>query len=93
MIECNLETCKEKYIGESERTLKDRISEHVGYIRTKKTHLATGEHFNKPGHSLGNMTVRVLDKVKSVDIYYRQEREAYHIRKFNTFYRGMNLRP
>ena len=36
MIECNLETCKEKYIGESERTLKDRISEHIGYIRTKK---------------------------------------------------------
>ena len=52
MIACNLETCKDKYIGESERTLKDRISEHVGYIRTKKTHLVPGEHFDKPGHSL-----------------------------------------
>ena len=44
MIECNIENCKKRYIGESERMLKDRISEHVGYIRTKKTNIATGEH-------------------------------------------------
>ena len=34
--------CKQKenrqmrYIGETERTLKDRICEHIGYINTKK---------------------------------------------------------
>ena len=93
MIECNIENCKKRYIGESERMLKDRISEHVGYIRTKKTNIATGEHFNMPGHSLGNMTVTILEKVESEDIFYRQERETYLIRKFNTFYRGLNLRP
>jgi hypothetical protein len=93
MIECNLEKCKQKYIGESERTLHERISEHVGYVRTKKTNLTTGQHFNKPGHSLGNMTVTILKKVKSKDPFYRKERETYYIRKFNTFYRGLNLRP
>ena len=45
MIACNLETCKEKYIGESERTLKDIISEHVGYIRTNK-----GQNGTSHGH-------------------------------------------
>ena len=39
IIECNLETCKKKHIGESERTLKDRISELVSYILTKKLNI------------------------------------------------------
>ena len=36
MIECNIDECKQRYIGESERIPKDRISEHIGYIRTRK---------------------------------------------------------
>ena len=93
MIECNLTKCNHKYVGESERSLKDRISEHIGYIKTKNMDKTTGMHFNKPGHSLANMTATVLEKVKSNDIYYRKERETYIIRKFNTFYSGLNLRP
>ena len=93
MIECNLPNCKNRYIWESNRTLKDRISGHVGYIRTKKTEKSTGEHFNRPGHSLSNMTVTILEKIYSNDIFYRKERESYHIRKFNTFFRGLNLGP
>jgi hypothetical protein len=56
MIQCNIPQCSKKYIGESERTLKDRISEHIGYIRTGKLDKATGIHFNQKGHSLANMT-------------------------------------
>ena len=44
-------------------------------------------------HSLGNMTVTILENVESEDVFYRKERETYLIRKFNTFYRGLNLRP
>ena len=36
MIQCNLEKCKQKNIGEIKRTLHERISEHVGYVRTKQ---------------------------------------------------------
>ena len=82
-----------KYIGESEREMKDRISEHVGYIRTKKINEATGEHFNLPGHSLAHMKVTILEKVKSQEELYRKERESFHIRRFNTFYRGINKKP
>ena len=93
MIECNIANCKSRYIGETERNLHDRVCEHIGYIRTKKTDKSTGNHFNLPGHSLANMTVTIIEKVKVNDIQYRKEREAYHIRKFNTFYCGLNLKP
>jgi hypothetical protein len=93
MIECNKPKCNQRYIGETERTLHDRICEHVGYIRTLKYEKATGYHFNLPGHSLANMKVSILEKVKVDDLEYRKERETYHIRKFNTFYCGINLQP
>ena len=93
MIECNLDICKKRYVGQSERHLKDRISEHMGYIRNTNITKTTGFHFNLPGHTLANMTVTVLEKVKSEDELYRKERESYFIRKFNTYYRGLNLRP
>ena len=81
------------YIGESERTLKDRISEHIGYVRTKKLNQATGHHFNQPGHSLADLKVIALEKVHSSDPFYRKERESYLIRKFNTYYKGINRLP
>ena len=90
LIECNKENCKSRYIGESERKLRERIMDHKGYITNKKINQATGAHFNLPGHSIDNLTVTIVEKVKKPDAEYRKEREKYFIRKFNTFYRGMN---
>ena len=81
------------YIGESERTLKERICEHLGYINTKKIRGPAGEHFNLPGHTKADMKVLVLEKVKYTDPEYRKERESHLIRKFNTFYKGLNKKP
>ena len=92
MIECSLENCKERYIGET-KFLRKRISEHNGYVRSKITSKATGYHFNLPGHSISNIKVTVIEKVKKSDIIYRKEREHFHIQKFNTYYRGMNRVP
>ena len=64
IIECN--KCKEQYIGETERALKDRLGEHKTCI---------------------------LEKMKQTDTIYRKEREAYLIRKFNTFNKGINKKP
>ena len=62
-------------------------------IRTQKLEKATGKHFNLPSHSLPNMEVLILEKVKINKLQYRKEREEYHIRKFNTFHGGLNLKP
>ena len=93
MITCKKTNCNQKYIGESERTLQHRISEHITYIRTKNQSQATGHHFNLPGHSLHDMEVMGLEIVNSKDTLYRKERESYLIRKFNTFHKGINKTP
>ena len=67
-------------------------AEHRGYVNNDDD-TATGEHFNQPGHSLSDMTLTVLERVKSSDDIYRKEREKYFIRKFNTYYKGLNRTP
>ena len=83
----------QQYLGETHRNLHDCICEHIGYIRTQQLDKTTGKHFNLPGHSLSNMEVLVLEQVKINNLQYKKEREEYHIRKFDTFYCGMNLKP
>ena len=93
MIECNIDTCKARYIGESERNFSTRILEHIGYIRNKDLSKSTGYHFNLPGHSVANMKAIILEKVKKRDENYRKEREHFMIRKFNTYLNGLNKEP
>ena len=81
------------YIGETERDLSERFSEHRGYVKQKVLSQPTGLHFNMPGHALSDMKVTVVEKVKKIDKNYRIERERYFIRYFNTFYDGMNRAP
>ena len=95
MIECNKDNChikgnKSRYIGETKRSLKKRLSEHIGYIVNKMTNYPTGKHFNLPGHTVANVNITILEKVRYKNNEYRKEREKYFIRKFNTFYKGMN---
>ena len=70
--------------------MKVRIAEHKGYIRNKNVGQPTEIHFNLPGHSLSNMNVTIIEKVRKNYRLYRRERERYHIKKINTFYKGMN---
>ena len=92
LIECKKHDCNMKYVGETKRILKFRLAEHRGYVNNNDD-TATGEHFNMPGHSLSDLTVTILERVKSTDDLYRKEREKYFIRKFNTYYRGLNRQP
>ena len=75
---CTKENCKKKpkyenrYIGETERSQKDRISEPIGYINSKKYSEPAGEHFNHPGHQKSDMRVLILEKVQSFDPQYRK---------------------
>ena len=93
MIECNKENCQQRYIGETFRPLRTRLSEHKGYINSIFPTKATGIHFNEPGHSIHNVTITILEQINKKDESYRKEREKYLIRKFNTFYRGLNKMP
>ena len=93
LIECKKERCNMKYVGETKRILKFRLADHRGYVNNLDESQATGKHFNSPGHSLSDLTILILEKVRSSDDMYRKEREKYFIRKFNTYYNGLNRQP
>ena len=88
LITC--EKCKEQYVGETDRKLKDRFAEHQGYVRNKITSKATGSHFNLPGHRLSDMRIRIIEKIHNKDPLYRKKRESMFINKFNTKLQGLN---
>ena len=82
--------CPQQYIGETERTLKERFSEHKGYVNTNNQSKATGVHFNTKGHSVADMEITVIQKIFSQDPMFRKQREKFYIQKFNTRYKGLN---
>ena len=82
--------CKVQYIGESEKSLKERFSQHLGYVYNEHLNQATGEHFNSKGHSVADMEVTILEKIFSKDPQVRKERESMFIKKFNSKHKGLN---
>ena len=84
------DNCRQVYIGETKTMLKFRLADHRGYVTNNVTSQATGEHFNLPGHSLADLRVTVIEQTARRSSEYRKEREHYHIRKVNTFHRGIN---
>ena len=81
-----------RFIDETKRII-EFLADHRGYITNQDITKATGEHFNTAGHSLADLSIIILEKVRSMDDLYRKEREKYFIRKFNTFYKGLNRQP
>ena len=73
--------------------MKFRFAEHCEYVTTQDETQATGAHFTSPGHSVSDMSILILEQVRSSDDVYRREREKYFIRKFNTYYKGLKRQP
>mgnify|MGYP003338823540 CR=1 FL=1 len=87
-LECK--KCRQQYIGQSVQTLSDRFANHRGYVNNKHLDKATGAHFNQPGHSISDMSITVIEKIRRKDRAYREERESMHIRNFRAKHSGMN---
>ena len=83
----------QRHLPDQRNPIKERIGQHIGYINNKLVNNATGHHFNTPGHSVSDISFRVLEQARSWDPVYRKEREKYHIRKFNSYYSGLNRAP
>ena len=82
--------CPQQYIGETERSIKERFLEHKGYVSNKMLTKATGAHFNQRGHSISDMQITIIEKVFNPDPQFRKQRERMFINKFNTRYKGIN---
>ena len=55
--------CDQQYIGETDRSLQARFSEHKGYVLNKYLNKARGRHFNQPGHRISDMQATTIEKV------------------------------
>ena len=82
--------CKNQYIGQTGRSFKERIREHLGYIRNNKISEPTGLHFNLPGHNISMFKASIIEKCKFDSRMYRETREEWYIQKFQTKFKGMN---
>ena len=82
--------CPQQYVGESERSLKERVLEYKGYVSNNILTKATGAHFNQKGHSVNDMEITIIEKIFNQDPQFRKQREKMFINKFNTRYKGIN---
>ena len=44
LIICTKENCLDLYVGETEKTLDERLRQHIGYIVNKKINRPRGKH-------------------------------------------------
>ena len=78
LIECNKENCtNSRYVGETKRNIRNRFGEHRGYVTNNHINQATGAHYDLPGHSVENMKVKILEKVKIFSDSYIEKKESY----------------
>ena len=93
MLECQKDNCRQRYICETGRQLRQRIAEHRGYITNQVLTKATGAHWNQLGHSLANLSNlrgTILEQSRYNNAEYRKERKKHFIRKLDTFNNVIN---
>jgi hypothetical protein len=67
--------CQLQYVGETGRTLNERMIDHRSSIKCKRQ-TPVGVHFNEAGHQPSDMSVIPLERV--VDSIRRKEREQWY---------------
>jgi Na+-translocating ferredoxin:NAD+ oxidoreductase RnfC subunit len=71
------------YVGETGRSLKERMKEHVADVRHRRAK-PVADHFSSDGHTEKDMGVTVLERMKDNSRYYRQIKELQWIEKLQT---------
>jgi len=73
LVSCS--KCNMQYVGETGRTLRDRVTDHVSCIRLKKQ-TPIGLHFNQAGHSLKNFTILAIEQFDDKSDALRHMKES-----------------
>lgn len=91
LIHCG--KCQTQYIGETGRTVKDRLNDHCSAIKTKKQ-TAVAIHFNSMGHSEKDLNITAIEQLKTKNIADRRDKEKHWIKLINSAYpHGLNNWP
>jgi hypothetical protein len=93
LITCRI--CQIQYVGETGRSLSERLTDHRSTIKTgKKTPISI--HFNLPGHSTHDLLAIAIEQIKESKFtaIVRKQREQFWQNKLGTkFPRGLNELP
>ena len=71
------------YVGETERTIAERIKEHLADVRHKREK-AVSFHFNSKDHDIADLNLIIIEKCKENSKFYRKAREVHWIETLNT---------
>ncbi|MES9884726.1 MAG: GIY-YIG nuclease family protein [Sedimenticola sp.] len=82
LLSCKVCHCSQ-YVGETERSLKERAKEHIWDIRACRDK-PVSNHFNLPAHSIHDLSVQIIEKVTDKTTSYRRVREEFWIAKIGT---------
>ena len=88
VISCNL--CpKAIYIGETSNSIRQRMNGHRSDIKHNRNKLVA-EHINKPDHTLDNLRLAVIKKVKGKTKQQQEVEEQKIIFKLDCVNQGLN---
>ena len=80
-----------QYIGETQRQVKKRLYDHVGYVNNKRLETPAGHHFNLPGHDVADMALIPIERVRPANNpFVRKVRESLWIRRYDSINFGEN---
>jgi len=71
------------YVGETERTFKERIMEHIKDVEYKRDK-AVGKHFNSKNHDMNDLRCAIVERIYDDCSYFRKLREYEWIDKLET---------
>jgi hypothetical protein len=86
-IECT--QCGKQYIGETKRSFRIRISEHIGDVKNNRNYKPVAKHFNSRNHNIRNMKKTILEIIThdpdlEESTIHRRERENFWINRLRT---------
>jgi tripartite motif-containing protein 2/3 len=87
--------CNLQYVGETSRTLRERLTDHRSNIKTKKP-TPISVHFSTPMHSFQDLRIIAIEKIpeQTNSLLNRRDRENYWIKKLATKHpQGLNYLP
>ena len=87
--------CNLQYVGETSRTLRERVTDHRSAVKLKKK-TPIGLHFNLPNHSVFDLKITAIELIKTnqnTDLF-RKSKEKFWQQSLGTIYpKGLNSLP
>jgi hypothetical protein len=85
--------CQIRYVGQTSRSLKERLNNHRSDIRLNKN-TAVAKHFNSPQHNVQHLTIIPIHNIENLNITDRLHLEKDYMKALDTIYpKGMNFYP